>query len=523
MAYDILIKGGTVIDGAGSPPRLTDIGINGDQISDIGDLGNQDAAKTIDAYGKYVTPGFIDITNHSDTHLTLFKYPGQESLLMQGVTTIIGGNCGASLAPLGSREAIGAIRKWVDPSEINVNWATEKEYLDVLDSFRFGVNFGTLVGYGTLRRGVIGDGVRELNGNEREALKLLLRQALTEGAFGLSLGLAYGHERIASTEEIIDAGKAVEETGGIIKIHLRSEGLQILSSVNEAIRIGRETGAPIQISHFKVIGRKAWPYLSKSLELINSAKASGVKIDFDVSPYRTTGSLLYLLIPNWARHGGLTELFKKIDDLEERKKIVEALRSHTLHYDKILVTSAKLKSAVGHTIAELAEEGGLSPEETILEILRTSEGRVTVMGRTISMKNTKSEIIDPNSIIASDGMGLAQDAQKSDDLTHPRSFGTFPRYLSKFVSSLNIPVAEAIKKITSRPAEKLNIKGRGIIASKRFADIVVFDPKLLQDRATYQNPYRYPSGIDCVIVNGKVAVEKGRIIDSTSGKILRRT
>jgi N-acyl-D-amino-acid deacylase len=523
MAYDILIKGGTVIDGTGNPPRLADIGIDGDRISDVGDLGTSDAIKTIDAYGKYVTPGFIDITNHSDTHLTLFKYPGQESLLMQGVTTIIGGNCGASLAPLGSREAIDAIRKWVDPSEINVNWATEKEYLDVLDSFRFGVNFGTLVGYGTLRRGVIGDGVRELNGNEREALKLLLRQALQEGAFGLSLGLAYGHERIASTEEIIDAGKAVEEAGGMIKIHLRSEGLQVLSSVNEAIRIGRETGAPIQISHFKVIGRKAWPYLSKSLELIASARASGVKIDFDVYPYRTTGSLLYLLIPNWARHGGLTELFKKIDDPEERKKIVEALRSHTLHYDKILVTSAKLKSAVGHTIAELAEEGGLIPEETILEILRTSEGRVTVMGRTVSMENTKREISDPNSIIASDGMGLSQDAQKSDDLTHPRSFGAFPRYLSKFVSSLNIPIAKAIKKITSRPAEKLNIKGRGIIVPKRFADIVVFDPKLLRDRATYQNPYRYPSGIEYVIVNGKVAVEKGRIIDSASGMILRRT
>lgn len=522
MAYDILIKGGTVIDGTGNPPRRIDVGINGDQVSDVGDLGTSDAAKIIDAYGKYITPGFIDITNHSDTHLTLFKYPDQESLLMQGVTTIIGGNCGASLAPLGSHEAIDAIRKWADPSEINVNWATMKEYLETLDSFRFGVNFGTLIGYGTLRRGVIGDGVRELNSGERETLKLLLRQALGQGAFGLSLGLAYGHERIASTEEIIDAGKAVEETGGIIKIHLRSEGLQILSSVNEAIRIGRETGASIQISHFKLIGRKAWPYLSKSLELIAGAKASGVKIDFDVYPYRTTGSLLYLLIPNWARHGGLTDLFKKIDNPEERKKIIEALGSHTLHYDKILITSAKLKSAVGHTIAELSTEGGLSPEETILELLRTGEGRVTVMGRTVSMENTKREIADPNSIIASDGIGMSQDAQNSDNLTHPRSFGAFPRFLSKFAPILNIPIAEAIKKITSRPAEKLNIKDRGTIARKKFADIAVFDPKLLKDRATYQNPYRYPSGIEYVIVNGKIAVEKGRVSSTRSGKILRR-
>lgn len=522
MAYDILIKGGTVIDGTGNQPRVADIGINGDIISGVGDLGNASAEKIIDAYGKYVTPGFIDITNHSDTHLTLFKYPIQESMLMQGVTTIIGGNCGASLAPLGSREAIAAIRKWADPSQININWATVKEYLKTLDSFRLGVNFGTFAGYGTLRRGIIGDGVRELNANEREVLKQLLRQALLEGSFGLSLGLAYGHERIASTEEVIDAGKVVDEVGGVIKIHLRSEGLQVLSSVNEAIRIGRETGAPIQISHFKVIGRKAWPYLSKSLELIQTAKESGMKIDFDVYPYRTTGSLLYLLIPNWARHGGLNELFTKINDQEERKKIIEALRSHTLHYDRILVTSSKIKSAVGHTIAELAERGGISPEETVLELLRSSEGRTIVMGKTISSKNTKKAMADGNSIIASDGIGMNQDEQKSGDLTHPRSFGTFPRYLSKFASLLDISLPDAIKKITSRPADKLNIKKRGKLEAKYFADVVVFDPKLLGDRATYQNPYRYPAGIEWVVVNGKIAVEKGRISEVGAGKVLRR-
>lgn len=522
MAYDVLIKGGTIIDGTDNPPRLADVGINGDRISDVGDLGSANAAKTIDAYGKYVTPGFIDITNHSDTHLTLFKYPGQESLLMQGVTTIIGGNCGASLAPLGSREAIGAIRKWADPSEINVNWTITKEYLSALDSFRLGVNFGTLTGYGTLRRGIIGDAVRELNHGERDSLKLLLRQSLEEGSFGLSLGLIYGHERISSTEEIIDAGKVVEEVGGVIKIHLRSEGLQILSSVNEAIRIGRETGASVQISHFKVIGRKAWPQLSKSLELIAGAKDSGVKIDFDVYPYRTTGSLLYLLIPNWARHGGLSELFRRINNPEEKRKITEALRSHTLHYEKILITSAKLKSAVGYTIAELAQKAALSPEETILEILKTSEGRVIIMGRTISMENTRKEIKDPNSIIASDGIGLNQDAQKSDDLTHPRSFGTFPRFLGKFAPSLNISMAEAVKKITSRPAEKMNIKDRGILAPQKFADITTFDPKLISDRATYANPYRYPAGIEHVIVNGKLAVERGRIAQAGAGKVLRR-
>lgn len=522
MAYDILIKSGTVIDGTGKPPELTDVGIDGDRISAVGDLGNAAAALTINAFGKYVTPGFIDITSHSDTHLTLFKYPLQESLAMQGITTIIGGNCGASLAPLASRQALDAIRKWADPSEINVNWATVGEYLQALENINLGINFGTLVGYGTLRRGVIGDEIRILNLEEREQVKLLLRQGAEEGAFGLSLGLAYGHERISSTEEIVEVARALQETGKIIKIHLRSEGPEILASVNEAIRIGRETGVAVEISHLKAIGRKVWPSLPKALELISRARESGLDISFDVSPYRTTGSLLYLLIPGWARQGGFNELFRRIDDPTERKKIIQALQAHTLHYDKILITSAKTKGIVGHTLAEVAEEGGLSPEEALIQAVRANEGRVAIIGHTVSMKNTRLEISDANAIISSDGWGLSQEAQQLGDLAHPRSFGAFPRFLGKLAPKLNLPFPEAVRKITSFPAERLGIEARGTIARKYFADLAVFDPRLFRDRATYKNPFRYPAGIEWVLVNGKVAVGEGRITGERGGKILRK-
>lgn len=523
MAYDILIKSGTIVDGSGEALFLGDIGISDGKIAAMGDLGSAGAEKIVNAYGKIVAPGFIDITNHSDTHLTLFQHPNLDSALMQGITTAIGGNCGASLAPLASPDAINVINKWANPSEINVNWNTVEEYLASVELLRPGTNYGTFVGYGTLRRGVMGSKVELMRPDDREQVKFLLNQGVAEGAFGLSLGLAYGHERVSTTEEIIEVARVLASSGGIIKIHLRSEGFEILSSVNEAVRIARETGVPMQISHFKAIGKKAWPYAEKALEIIARAKESGLSIDFDVSPYRTTGSLLYLLIPSWARQGGFTELFRRIDTPAERAKIIEALRTHTLHYDQIFVTSAKIQGIVGHSVAQIAEEMGMPPEEAMVEIIRANEGRVSIIGRTVSLRNTRLALLDKNSFIASDGASYEQEAvSQSGNLVHPRSFGTFPRFLGRFIGELKIPIADAIRRVTGGPARKLGISDRGILKKKNFADVVVFDPKLIVDRATYENPFRYPAGIHAVMVNGKLAVDEGKITGVRSGGMLRK-
>jgi len=523
VAYDILIKSGLVLDGTDSAPALVDIGIKEGKIAAIGKLDKEKAPVDINAFGKYIAPGFIDITNHSDTHLTIFKYPDLSSLIMQGITTIIGGNCGASLAPLVSREAINAIRKWVDPSEININWIEVKEFLEEVAKLRLGVNFGTFIGYGTLRRGIIGDETRLLNFEEREKIKLLLQNSIEQGAYGFSLGLSYGHERISTTEEIIEIAKALQKAGGIFKIHLRSEGKEILAAVNEVVRIGRETGVPIQISHLKAIGKKAWSSLPKALELISSARFSGVDINFDVSPYNTTGSLLYLLIPAWARSGGFTTLFKNIDSPTERKKIIEALRGQTIHFDKILIISAKMNSIVGKTLKEVIERSGLSPEEAMLEMIRANEGRVTIVGKTVSRKNTELEIKDADSIVASDGVGYNQEELKSGNLVHPRSFGAFPHFWHHFVNDLKLlSPQKAICKITSAPAEKLGIKKRGSIKKGNYADLVVFDPQLMRERATYKNPFRYPAGIEWVIINGQVAVEQGKYLGTRAGIVLKK-
>ncbi|MDP3772147.1 MAG: amidohydrolase family protein [bacterium] len=523
MAYDILIKGGTVLDGSGGEPVIADVGITGDTIQDIGVLERDGAKTTINADGCYVTPGFIDITNHSDTHLALFLSPNLESMVMQGVTTIIGGNCGASLAPLASHTAIHAIDKWADTSKINTNWTTMAEFLEEMERVRPGVNFGTLVGYGTLRRGIIGNEIRLFNPEEREVARNLLAESIRAGAFGLSLGLAYGHERVSDTEEIIDIVRVLRETGGVVKIHLRSEGREMFSAINEAIRISRETEVSVQISHLKAIGKKSWGQIDQAVEVITRAQESGVPIHFDISPYATTGSLLYLLIPAWARQGGFPELFRRLDAPDERQKILTELQMLTLHYDRIFITSGIIPNIIGKTIIRIARETGLEPAETLLSIVRSNAGRVSIIGRTVSKKNAVRAIMDPRSIITSDGESYTQEDEKVGNLVHPRSFGAFPHFWHSFVTdSKKLTPANAIRKMTTFPAQKLGIANRGRIGKGAKADVVVFDKKLFRDRATYRSPFHYPAGLSWVIINGRVAVGEGRHMSARAGVPLRR-
>lgn len=523
MAYDILIKSGFIYDGTGAKETVGDIGIKDGEISALGNLGNAAAEVLVNAQGKYVTPGFIDMTNHSDTHLSLFKYPALESLLMQGITTVIGGNCGTSLAPLAKKEALGAVRKWADPSEINLNWASMGEYLKELERVRPGVNFGTFIGYGTLRRGIVGDAARAMEPGEIESIKFLIAEAMGEGAFGVSFGLSYGHERVSSTEEILEI-LGILKGRGLLKIHLRSEGRELLASVNEAIQIGRETGLSLQISHFKAVGKNAWSAFPHALELVNNARSSGLDINFDISPYAATGSPLYLLVPAWAREGGLNDLMQHLGDAEDRKKISAQVEALSLHYDRIRIISAKTDTVIGKTLAEIAEHSGLAPVEALLETIQANEGRVVTVGHLVSPKNILLGVRDPYAVIASDGNGLSQESSRAGNLVHPRSFGAFPHFWHRYVKDLKIVSPEvAVKKMTSLPAEKLRLERRGALRRGNFADVTVFDPNLFRDRATYDNPFRYPSGIEWVVVNGKVAVEQGRPLGTRAGMILKKS
>ena len=522
MKFDILIQSGILLDGTNAPPKVADIGIRGGKISYIGALEDSTGDVTISALGKYVTPGFIDITNQSDSHLTMFQYPLLESLVLQGITTIIGGNCGASLAPLASGTAINAIKKWANPAQININWTGVSEYLRVVETLKFGINYGTFVGYGTLRRGVLGDTVRTLSPQETEQIKYLLGQSIAAGAFGLSLGMSYGHESISTTDELIEIAGIMRETGGIVKIHLRSEGSKILAAINEAVLIGRGTGVPVEISHLKMVGKKSWHHIKKALELISTARKTGVDIHFDVSPYKTTGSSLYLLIPEWARSKGFTELFRLIENKADRKRIVDDLKLRTLHYDKILITSAKITPIVGKTIADLSAESGLPPEETLLATVIANDGRVTIVGRTLSGKNTEAALVNTNSMLGSDGEGYADTVMNTGNLVHPRSFGAFAYFWRRFVQEKkSLPPEAAIQKMTSLPALKVGLHDRGIIKKGNMADVLIFDPAQFRDQATYEYPFKYATGLEAVIMNGRVVVDKGNHTGERAGQVMR--
>ncbi|OGZ96665.1 MAG: hypothetical protein A3I44_01300 [Candidatus Sungbacteria bacterium RIFCSPLOWO2_02_FULL_51_17] len=521
--YDIIIKNGTLIDGAGGTPVIGDIAIKDGVISALGESIESPSELTIDARDKFITPGFIDVTSHSDTTWTLFDYPGQESLITQGVTTILGGNCGASIAPLISPHAIRSIEKWTDISRINTNWQGLGEFLSYLSGRPLGINFGTFIGHGTLRRGLIGDAPRALSPEEMRTMGLLIERSMAEGAFGLSTGLSYAHEAFATIDELSFYAKIIRAKNGVYKTHLRSEGGALIGAVNEAIRIGREAECAVHISHLKAIGKKSWKYIKTLTEMLELAHTNGITVHFDVFPYARTGSLLSQLLPSWARVGGFEKIFHRIKDPIMRERIISALGDLTLHYDRIIIASANAKHIVNKSIQQLAESGGLSPEEALLEILLVNNGRVSIFNKTLSVSRMKMLLEHPLAMIASDGSGYSDAHKKNGDLVHPRSFGTFPHFLHTCArDSQKLTWEKAIEKITSLPATTFGIARRGFLRKNYFADIVVFDPQTIKDTATYKKPFQYAIGLSWVIVNGKIALENGIVNSTRAGAVLKK-
>lgn len=526
MTFDLLIRNGAILDGSGQPRFTGDVGVSGGAIAAIGNpaLAGARSKKTIAADGKFVTPGFVDITSHADTSGSLFLNPRQDYLLTQGVTSILVGNCGSSLAPLVSRESAASLKKWRSESGININWTTVGEYLTELSKRPLGVNVGTLVGHGTIRRGITRGQPRRLTLEEVAQVSLLLTQGIQEGAFGLSAGLIYGHEAAATKEELVAFAGAVTRGGGIVKVHLRGEGQNLSSAVNEMVQVSRESHASIIISHFKAIGRKAWPRFERALEMLERASDDGAPMHFDLSPYQRTGSFLYLLLPHWAREGGFGPLMERIRNPASRQELIGELKRQTLHYERYIVATSAAPNANGRTIAEVAERTGLPPEETILDLLAASEGRVTIFGKTLSFRNILAGVAHPFGVIASDGSGVSPEVGRSGALVHPRSTGCFPHFLHAFVRERQtLSWEEGIRRITARPAELAGFKGRGTLTPKSAADIAVFDPEAIRDRGTYQNPYVHSAGIEAVIVNGTLAIENGELTGAAAGQVLKKS
>lgn len=522
--FDIIIKNGIVIDGTGEKKIKTDIGIKRDRIKEIGDLAGAKCAREIDVDGLYIAPGFIDLQNHSDSYYTIFTQPNLESLLSQGVTTIIGGNCGSSLAPLVEGRTIESIQKWTNIKNVNVNWLYMEEFLAELERKKIPVNFGTLVGHATLRRGLIKDEIRHLSFEELKIMEYSLRLSLEHGAFGMSTGLAYTHAKLASTHEIIRLLKAVKDYAGVHSLHLRDEKDELPKAFEEAVYIAENTGVPLRISHFKVMGEKNWPALDKILERVNFLNQNNISVYFDLYPYESIASVLYIFLPDWVVKGGKRQMLKRLEEEATRKAVIEEMQKNKFDYDKIIIANSMAdRSFIGKTIKELAQNQGVSEIEAIIDILIAAQGHVIVFVDNLSEENIIKEMRNEFSVFGSDSAGYGMDFFKSGELVHPRSFGSFPRILGRYVREKKVLSWEkAIYKMTGLPAEILGLRDRGTLKEKNMADITIFNPETIVDKATYDNPFQHSEGIQYVIVNGKIVVDQGIENQVMAGRVLRR-
>lgn len=521
---DLLIKNGTILDGTGSPMFKGDVGIREGKIVEIGDLHNEHAEKEIDATGKYVSPGFIDVNNHSDTYWRIFLDPALESMLYQGITTIIGGNCGTSLAPLAGHDVMKSIQKWTDMKKVSFNWLTMDEFLNEVENKKLSLNFASLVGHGTLRRGLVGDEVRDISPTEMKQMKKMLAAAMKDGALGFSTGLVYTHAKLASSREIAELAEIVKKYNGVYTTHIRGESSELIKAVEEAIRIAEITGVRLQISHLKAMNKKNWPLMEEALNMIETARSSGLDVHFDVYPYTSTGSVLYITLPDWATEGGRSMMLSRLKDPETRKRIIKEMKENDNDYSKITISISALDKALNHKrIEDIARLQGKSVEDAILDVLIASEGHVVTMMEVLSEKNVDKGVINPFSIISSNGSGYDVKHSASGEMVHPRNFGSFPRVLANYVRERGVVGwEEAVRKMSGLPAEKFNLEKRGKLKKGNFADVVVFDPKQIKDLATVENPYQYSQGVEYVVVNGQITLDNGNITNQRGGQVLRR-
>lgn len=529
MEFDLIIKGGTIFDGSGKRDGfVADVGIVGNKIMEVGSLDFVRAKKIINVDGLYVAPGFIDVLNHSDTYLTLFTFPKLESLISQGITTIIGGNCGASLAPWVSSQAITSVQKWTDPSQINVNWLRMSEFLNYINKKEnfLPINFATLIGYSTVRNGILDGKSRKLKENEIKIANYMIQEAIDEGGIGASSGLAYSGEKFVDDQELEELAKTIKSKDGILTVHLRNEADNILDALSEVIGVSKRAGNKLHISHLKVMGRKNWDKFDAILEMIEKAKDGGVDITFDVFPYASSGIPLYTILPSRTKSGSKKEIIETINNPDKREEIKKHIKDVDLDYKKTTIASfAGNPLFIGKTISKIAQSFEKPEEEVILDILTASELKVIVFSHVLSEENLQKAIKHPLCMVATDGAGYSIDKHKIKDLVHPRSFGAFPRYLRKYPNPLNediLSYKEAIYKITGFPAERFKISKRGLIKKGYFADITIFDKDKIEELTTFEDPFKYSVGVNYVIVNGEIIFQNDKFQDKFYGFVIKK-
>lgn len=528
MEFDVLIVGGRVFDGTGNPWFYADIGISRDKIVFIGKVEKADAKITINASGLAVSPGFIDMHSHSDLELLV---DGRAiSKVHQGVTLEVVGNCGSSAAPL--NDFLKAhMEKFVLPEfdwQIKLDWSTMREYFDKLEKNGISVNVVSYVGHSTIRAYVMDFERREPSKTELEEMKKLVAEAMMDGAVGLSTGLIYPPSCYAKTDEIIELAKVVAKYGGIYASHIRGEGATLLEAVKEAIRIGEEAKIPVQISHFKASGKLNWGKVKDAAKIIEEARDRGVDVTADQYPYIASSTSLSALLPDWAHEGGAEKLLERLRDPENLAKIKAHLEGYLKrepdYWDRIMISYLeKNRQFLGKTINEISKDLGLNPVDTVIKLLLDEECRVSHISFGMCEEDVEFVMKIPWVMVGSDGSAVAPDGVLGKGKPHPRYYGTFPRVLGLYSRERKvISLEQAIRKMTYLPAWRLGFRDRGIIREGAYADIVVFDPKIVLDKATFTDPHQIPIGIIHVIVNGKPVIYEGKHTGEKPGRVLRK-
>jgi N-acyl-D-aspartate/D-glutamate deacylase len=528
--FDLVIRNGRIVDGTGSPWYSGDIGVVNGHIAQIGRLEHAKTLRTIDAHGMVVAPGFIDMLGQSE--LSILVNPHLPSKIFQGITTEITGE-GGSIAPQ-TTELLRADRGGYAHYDIKPDWTTFSQYFARLEKQGIGINLASYVGATQVRRVVLGDADRAPTAAELERMKALVRAAMEQGAVGLSTALQYAPAPYAKTEELIALAREATQFGGIYATHMRSEGDTIDAALDEAFRIGREAGIPVEIWHLKAAGKRNWGHMPEIVNRIETARARGIDVSADTYAYPAWFNSFSAFVPPWVHDGGDAKMVERLKDPATRTRIRQQMQNDSTGWDNewqeipgpeaILVSvvqNPKLLPLQGKTIAQIAQSRGKDAIDTIFDLLIDDPG-MSVAVFAMSEQDVALALKQPWVAIDNDSQGTATDGILGREHPHPRGYGTFPRILRKYVREeklLSLP--DAIRKFSALPAQRMRLADRGVLKKGMWADVTIFDPEKIRDLATFEKPNQLSVGMEFVLVNGIPVIENGKMTDALPGKVLR--
>ena len=532
LDYDVIIKNGKIIDGSGNPWVSGDIAIRGERIAAIGHFAPAAHAKrVIDAGGLTISPGFIDMLGQSEVALLVDNR--SVSKLSQGITTEITGE-GSSIAPQNKLTLASLQPDLEQQYHLKVDWTTLAGYFQRLEKEGTPLNIGTYVGAAQVREAVIGDEDRAPTPSELEQMKALVAEAMQQGAFGLSTALIYPPGHYAKTEELIELAKVASQYGGIYGTHMRSEGQTEIAAINEALRIGREAGLPVEIFHLKVVGQARWGSMPKIVTMIQSARDAGQDVSANMYPYIAGATALASSLPPWVAEGGREELQQRLHDPASREKIKKEMATEHPDWENLYLGSGgasgvlvsgivnpDLKQFDGQTLAQIAEGQKKDPLDALFDLVIDDKVRTGAIYFIANEDDLKFGLQQPWTSLCLDANELSLDGPLFEPHTHPRAFGAMPRFLGHYIRDEHLlPLEQGIRKMTSLPAQREHLVDRGLLKQGFFADITIFDPATVRDRATYQSPAQLSEGIKYVFVNGQLEYEEGRLTGTKAGAVL---